>query len=395
MTFRQLFEKYKNGTASPEEIALVEEELEKNEVINAYLASQLLEQPSLSLPPENTPQLHQVKSSVRRKFWMMTALCCAIVLLLGFLVQAVALPLYNNQFYNPAQTFKNGPDYTLPLDVDLQIFTRLTCPGWTANSAHVQPLGLGKYNVTFSQSNPYSGQETHHLQVTRGEIPYPVTAIPFHTAPAGVFYDRGPATTIYVDEFDGETTAQPEETRQFYLEEVAQMPKGAYLSAFVSFQEDLSLEQLTALKEQYPHLLFDWAAVRISDDWYFNEIGFPVEYGGIILEDIPDLAEYGPLDLNNAAWKEATPKEQAELLEGFFTSMLSYLSTRDEFLQAFCNFNGISAEYYHEALGYVEENGVAVYGLLLSGRPEDMLAFCENPQVNSFCVNGAKFSVLQ
>ena len=70
MTFRQLFEKYKNGTASPEEIALVEEELEKNEVINAYLASQLLEQPSLSLPPENTPQLHQVKSSVRRKFWM-------------------------------------------------------------------------------------------------------------------------------------------------------------------------------------------------------------------------------------------------------------------------------------------------------------------------------------
>lgn len=29
MTFRDLLEKYKNGTATPEEIALVEEELEK------------------------------------------------------------------------------------------------------------------------------------------------------------------------------------------------------------------------------------------------------------------------------------------------------------------------------------------------------------------------------
>ena len=109
MTFRQLFEKYKNGTASPEEIALVEEELEKNEVINAYLASQLLEQPSLSLPPENTPQLHQVKSSVRRKFWMMTALCCAIVLLLGFWCRRLRYPCTTTSFITLPKLLKTGP----------------------------------------------------------------------------------------------------------------------------------------------------------------------------------------------------------------------------------------------------------------------------------------------
>jgi len=38
MGFSEIFEKYKNGTASEEEILIVEEELEKNELINEYLS---------------------------------------------------------------------------------------------------------------------------------------------------------------------------------------------------------------------------------------------------------------------------------------------------------------------------------------------------------------------
>ena len=43
MKFHELLERYKNNTATEEEIRLVEEELEKNELINDYLSEHLLE----------------------------------------------------------------------------------------------------------------------------------------------------------------------------------------------------------------------------------------------------------------------------------------------------------------------------------------------------------------
>ena len=43
MKFQELLDRYKNNTATDEEIALVEEELEKNELINDYLSEHLLE----------------------------------------------------------------------------------------------------------------------------------------------------------------------------------------------------------------------------------------------------------------------------------------------------------------------------------------------------------------
>lgn len=394
MTFRDLLEKYKNGTATPEEIALVEEELEKNELINDYLSAQLFASAPEPLPVDNI-QIKKVRSSVRREFWKMTALCCAILILLGAVVKMVVLPAYNNRFYNPAAAFEHGPEYITPFKVDINIFSNLHCPGWGVVSAYAEPLGFGEYDVNLSFFNLYHDQQSHRLRVTRGKVDYPRYTIPFHMPTAGAFYDRGSQNVYYIDENGRETTCQNPEDLQYYLDEIAQLPKNSRISAYISFTEDFSLAQLVNLKKSFPELSFRWAAVRATDDEYFhNDIGFPIDSGGISFEDISSLSDYPCLDLHSFSWEKTAPRQQAEMLESYFTSMVKYMSTRQEFLTAFCDFNGFDAQLYTEVLQYVEENGVKVYGLLIDGSPEDILSFAKLPTTNSLMVTDAKFSVL-
>ena len=41
MRFKEIYEKYINGSASEEEIKIIEEEIEKNEIISEYLSQNI------------------------------------------------------------------------------------------------------------------------------------------------------------------------------------------------------------------------------------------------------------------------------------------------------------------------------------------------------------------
>ena len=68
MNFHELLEKYKSNTATPEEIRMVEEELEKYESITEYYTDQMGENLNLDLLSETEEsEIKNVKKHVNRK----------------------------------------------------------------------------------------------------------------------------------------------------------------------------------------------------------------------------------------------------------------------------------------------------------------------------------------
>ena len=87
-SFRELLQRYKNHTASPQEQEKVEQALEAFEAINDYLSEQLEqleEEPSLALssqqdPLSDTALLRMVKRSIRTAFLKLGAGVLAVTL---------------------------------------------------------------------------------------------------------------------------------------------------------------------------------------------------------------------------------------------------------------------------------------------------------------------------
>ena len=98
MSFRELMEKYRDGTATGEERALFERELEKFESLTEYAAGE--EDGALPLPENEPEETGRVSRAVRRRFRR-------AALLSAFLVLAVlgaafgALRLYEASCYDP------------------------------------------------------------------------------------------------------------------------------------------------------------------------------------------------------------------------------------------------------------------------------------------------------
>ena len=83
MTFKDAMEHYRAGTASEEERQLVEQELEKSQLIAEYLDAQWEEKPIL--PAAAPEEMKQVRKSLRRRnaLTVLTSLLLAAALLLG------------------------------------------------------------------------------------------------------------------------------------------------------------------------------------------------------------------------------------------------------------------------------------------------------------------------
>ena len=105
MTFRELLEKYKEGTLTEEEKKLVEDELEKNEAINDYLAENLDLTSSFNSTEEIQSDIttSKVRKTVNHRLLKVVALSVIIVFAILFSVKYIVSPLISSQYYNPTK----------------------------------------------------------------------------------------------------------------------------------------------------------------------------------------------------------------------------------------------------------------------------------------------------
>ena len=112
MTFKEVFQRYKEGTASLEEIKFVEEELEKFELLEEYTLAQIDDScPGLQelMTESDENEIRGIKKTVNRKLLKS--------ILISFLAAAVLVllsgPICSRIFYNPNRGYPETVSFLL------------------------------------------------------------------------------------------------------------------------------------------------------------------------------------------------------------------------------------------------------------------------------------------
>lgn len=379
MTFRELLEKYKEGTLTEEEKKLVEDELEKNEAINDYLSECLDLTSSFTSTEkfESDVTTKKVKKTVNRKLYKLVALSVVIVFVLLFSVKYIVSPLVSSQYYNP--TTKNLDGVRNDLFYDMRAFTEVTLPGYNLNNTYTESLGFGKYKLSYSRTNTFNTEmESATAQLKKGEK----FSDTFQALYGRSYIMWGSLLGItekdpnYKDILDIEKRKNIER-----LGHLKELPSSSYVSALVLFNNNLSMEELYNLMCKYQDVNFEWAAIKVSGEGVNLPIGFRLNPNGDSSSNSDAYYEKYPaltlgdyiINSNHSGAESLFPKGY----ELHFTTLMKYLSERPEAIAAL-SYNTLNFENYSN---YIQENGVNTYAVLVYANVDDLLSLCENESI--------------
>lgn len=407
MNFKELLQRYREGTATKEEELQVKKELEKYESIEEYFSEDLSDRFLQEELPnkdeskddrkdENVPKEKDlnIQKLVNRRLRKVILTSVVIVVLLYVSVFYGVSAIVNEMYYDPtAVTEAEESDHPrTDYHFDMTAYVSLNMPGHVISSfTPVLPEGFGNYELYYPLRNLFSRQSQNHtINVSRGDLTY---------AEGGIFKWENRADLWagfeliqYPDryEFEESEDVSAEEAQDYreqeterknnitldYLEELNPL---SYLSMHVVFEEDLSMMEFYKLSREHSSLDFKWVGIRTAPQgtrWSENQpmhlIGFnPNTSDEPSGNSRPDPEEYPLFNLNDH-WDEPIRSEEdyAKNYETHFHSRLSYLSQREEFVEIF-DFNSYKVEFYEEALNYIEQEGIHTYGVVVYGTVED------------------------
>ncbi|MCF0148589.1 MAG: anti sigma factor C-terminal domain-containing protein [Clostridium sp.] len=389
MSFKFIFEKYKSGTATEEEIKIVEDEIEKNELINEYLSENIFEEIGKVDVTEDDTIL--IKKAVNRRLRKINILAVLSVILVFCIINYLILPAYNSLFYDPSGKIRNEFNQN-QLFIDMRAFTELHLAGYTTDEAEVEALGLGKYDIRVNQNNKFTQENTiFNGKVVRNKLKTQNNNL-YKFPAVNVFYYRDNKSAMYLQEDGSYTYGQSKEERDLLINIVKELPKGSVISSYISFNKDLSLDNLNKLQEKY-RFRARWVAVRTNEIYSGTKIGFdPIGIGGVLAEGTLSDDVYPYFELSNV---NDSIKDSEYVLETHFKTLLKYMSSRQTFIETFFNVNGMSSIMYSEALKYIEDNGVKLYGMLVYSDVETFLNLVQDENIYTISIDNAKFSVFQ
>jgi len=362
MIFKEAFDHYKIGAATPEEASYIEGELEKNQLISEYLADGF----NINLESEEstTKELDKVKKSIRKRSRNIIAISVTVVVALALLVQYAAGPMLNQLYYNP-MTMETD-EYAYDIDFSMIAYTELHQAGLYYDGTVIENTGIGKYNMTLMQYNLATGEQeflTASLRKNHLTIPFSFTAnnlsMNIFSRASFPVYDLDP------------------ETKQGFIRELEQLPDYVGVTAAVSFSKDFTMDQLIEMIGS-SDALFLWAGIRNAPKnvQRYPLCGMELTGSGPVYEKIND--DYPGFELS-AGSSNDTPR--ASDYERHFTSLLQYSIDHPEFLKAL-KADSDYATYYPSVLDYVKENGVKTYGVMVKGSAKDILALMDGGNVS-------------
>lgn len=376
MTFRELLEKYKEGTLTEEEKRLVESELEKNEAINDYLAENLDLTSSFNSTEEIQSDIttNKVRKTVNRRLLKVVALSVILVFAILFSVKYIVSPLVSSQYYNP--TSKNLDGIRYDLFYDIRSITEVTLPGYNLNGAYVEDLGFGNYKLSFTRTNSFNIEsEVSNVELKKNEK-FCNTFEEFYGRSYimwGSLLGMTERNSNYKDILTSEKKKNIER-----LEHLKELPPSSYVSAFIMFNNNLSMQELYDLMCEYQDVNFEWAAIKVADEEINLPIGFRLNPNGdsssnsdAYYEKYPALTLGDYIINSNHSGSESLFPRGYEL---HFKTLMQYLSERPEAVSAL-SYNTLDFESY---LNYITKNGVNTYAVLVYANVDDLLTLCEN-----------------
>lgn len=383
MKFKDIFSKYINNEANEKEIKYIENEIEKVEIINDYLADKLEDELNLSgnnlsfiddspsIKSESDNTLKEVKKAINKKLLNVGLIsgCSVVALLLS--AKFIISPIMNKVYYNPMDNIDGSSNR---ISVDLETLSELHFGGIANSQVFAEPLGFGKYDINIIQDD-YVHSDNNRHKATLNKNKFIADDNFYKYIPINIF-TRG---TYPFYQFPSEQDTDD-------VNKLKNLPDYVNTKVIVSFKEDLSISNvLNTLKDI--DLSNNWIAVRCFplDTQNPPLTGFVAHgTGAVFSEEGFDTKKYPYFDLGWADFNnvEITP----EILEIHFKSMLRYMADNKEFDKTDILFSN-SNSFYKEALDYVEKNGVKSYGMIVSGKPSEILKLRENPMVEQIYID--------
>lgn len=367
MGFEAAFEHYQNGIANEEETALVEQELKKARLIEAFLAEETLP-PLPNLEEEAAEEVKAVKRRLSRRTGKIVLGTAALVLAVLMLAQWVVFPALNRRVYREEAGLSE-------FDAFMQVYTSLHIPRavYTGSGARDTGFGTQTVQMQFWDDEGESVQVQAELKMGRlgtlsGEVEGLVNA---GYRNAGHFR---------FDEREGGSWEAEE--RQKTMEALAQLPEYIRVTAAVTLGEDLSLEELTALLKGENLQGLE----RISAALPTNNGGQP-----IYLDLTPGGLHLGELN-GDYPQLQCGSRENGDL-QTHLESELAYLADHPALARWLNEYAEHPCMGYDAMLEDIRTNGVSVRGLYVTASPAELLELWETGLVSYLWPISAEISL--
>lgn len=368
MTFKDAMAHYRAGTASEEERALVEEELEKNRLIAEYLDEAWDD----STIAEDVPvqEMKAVRNHLRRRnvIIVLTSLVLTAALLLG--VVYVGIPAAESLYWDP-NTRELGLEHSTDLEMTIAAYAELLCPDLNIATVHATHTGFASYDISIQYWNSHKGGDSlfSSARLEKDELTF---ATGFIRMESINIFERASYPVYSLDAM----------AKTGIYSKLSDLPDYVTITAAVSFAEDKSMEDLVDLQNRLENAYIGWTGIRNSPE---NEQLLPLcgmdPYGsGTYRKGYDD--RYPCLDSKSMV---AT----AQNLEEHFTSLLRYSADQVAKGEGIPEYGHSGDCYYTEVLDYVEENGIYSYGCYITGSPKAILALLDSGEITQAWVEDA------
>jgi len=358
MTFKELLEKYENGSATAEERAQVEQELEKYEALTEHLmGGEPLEEGTESSKEE----LKKIRKSMKKRNFLLVAL--AAVIACGAVAAGVYFePVISKKiWYDPTED--GMQEFAYDIDCHIAVLTELIMPEVQMEQVWIDERGHGEYDLSVRRWDYSNGNYDYsHGTVKKGVIEMQRD---FYQQCIMNIFSRGAKGVMTRPEKGG--TVTDVETAKASLKE---LPDHIQMEAYISLAEDWSMEELEAFEKaiQTDTGWMGWVAVRNAplSEQRLPLIGFQAHGSGLVYDDLD--AAYPYYEINE---HEEEPK--AKVWTEHFKTLLRYSVDHQEFYDRFQGGLWGHGDDCEMVLEYVEQNGVKTYGFVFYGTPKDLL----------------------
>ena len=237
MKFEELLKKYRDGTATPEEMAAVEEELEKVRLIEAFLAEENAPRP---LPEVSAAgEVSAVRRTITRRTRRTATAVVAGVLAAITLLQFVLLPLLNRSVFDDSD-YDPDPENLSEYEMSMDILTQIYLPFYRYYGSTKTVTGFGQWTVSNAFWGPNGTYASPDFTVTAGILDISSNEL---------FWMFPPVNTVEI------TDRYQQEGMKNMDNALARLDDSIEVTAGVSFNRELTLEEVLALRKEYEDII--------------------------------------------------------------------------------------------------------------------------------------------
>lgn len=390
MKYRELLEQFKKGLVSEEEKLSIEQDIEKYEAIEEYLSDiaddDFVELTKLPNIENNTDETIKLKKSVNKRLRKVVFTSVGTVIALTLIVFFIISPFIDSLYYNPSKVSVGSLDKDI--DFDIHVISELNMPGYTSSSVHVEKQGFGTYEIDYFYRNIFTDEDYRiNSKIERGEI---------YAAHNDIYEEN----RIFLDvQRPNKEQRYIDGQKERVLNHVKQLNPVSYVSAGITFDDDLTMEELLSLELKYPGIEFIWAGIRtdLPDKDAMDLIGIQLlSRNRIIPMDNGVEEKYKAFNLlewlvNPVGSGNSSMPLVAQAYELHYKSLLQYVIDREEAANVI-EHRPWKNEFYNSALNYANEHGIKTYGVLVFAEAQDLIKFVENEQIKLVEFNQAMVS---